>query len=458
MNEMRQRALTVALGGLLAVAGGAAQAAGFAIIEQSVKGLGSAFAGGAAAAEDASTVFFNPAGMTRLDSQMIAAGHLIWPSADYSDGGSVLVTPLRTFTGSRDPGVAALVPNFYYVRGLGERLSFGLGVNAPFGLKTAYDKTWVGRYHAVTSDLKTINVNPSIAFKVNERFSLGIGLNAQYAEARLTNAVDKSTTCQGAAAAVPALGPLCTAAGLTAANVANPATDGSADMQADDWSFGYNVGLLVQASDALRLGVHYRSRINHKLKGDVDFANTADLAGIIGLIPGRAGAFTDQTASAKLDLPETLSGSFFYRLSPRYALMGDITWTRWTRFDKLQVIFDGGHPTSTTPENWRNAFRFALGLEWAQTPRLTMRAGAAYDQSPIPNPERRSPRIPGDNRTWVAIGGSYTLSERLTIDAGYTHLFVGDGNINNLDSQGHLLRGKYDNSVDILSVQAQYTF
>jgi long-chain fatty acid transport protein len=160
-----------------------AQGAGFALIEQNASGLGNAYAGQAAVAEDASTIFFNPAGLTYVEGrQVVAAGHLIMPSAEFSDAGSTLA--IRGDGG--DAGVTAFVPNFYYAMDVTPDLKFGLGVNAPFGLTTEYDDTWAGQVQAIKSDLKTVNVNPALGWRVNDRLSLGFGLNWQYIEAELT--------------------------------------------------------------------------------------------------------------------------------------------------------------------------------------------------------------------------------------------------------------------------------
>ena len=283
----------LALAGLLALHAPGASAAGFAIIEQSVKGLGSAFAGGAASAEDGSTVFFNPAGMTRLRGTVIeGAGHIIVPQAEYTDGGSTLNAAVGggaiPGSGSKDAGVAGAVPNLYYTRDLFEGVKFGLGINAPFGLKTDYSDGWVGRYHAISSALKTVNINPSIAHRYDNGLSIGVGVSAQYVQARLTNALDQSTICL---ARIGAAG--CAGLGLTTPG--SRATDGHIDLDADDWSFGYNIGLLYEFDENTRVGAHYRSKISHTLEGNADFSNTGALAGAFrrlcmrrGVAPARA--------------------------------------------------------------------------------------------------------------------------------------------------------------------------
>ena len=194
---------------LLSVFSATAFASGFAILEQSVQGLGYAFAGRAAVAEDASTIFFNPAGLTRLPGmQLEVAANIIVPSAEFKNEGSALNAAFTggmpiagTLTGDDggDAGDAGLVPNLYYAAQITERLHAGLGINAPFGLTNSYRGDWVGRYHAIKSELMTINVNPTLAFELHPMISVGAGINIQYIKARLTNAIDQSGVCLGLA-------------------------------------------------------------------------------------------------------------------------------------------------------------------------------------------------------------------------------------------------------------------
>jgi len=469
MVIQRVKLLSTLLAAAVALAAsGTAIAAGFAIIEHSAKGMGTAFSGGAAAAEDTSTVWFNPAGMSKIKgTQMDAASHIIVPSSDFSNGASVVnpaftfgaAVPLPGATGDIDPGVIALVPNFYYVRELRPNLNFGLGVNAPFGLKTTYDAAWVGRYHALTSSLKTFNVNPGLSYNFRNGLTIGGGVSVQYAEARLTNAIDKAGACLGGL--TPILGPAGAAGtcsspvvGLPPGAIASGTTDGFIDLDADDTSFGYNVGILYEFSPGTRVGAHWRSKISHKLEGDADFTNTEDLAGTFG-----GGTFSDQTASAKVTMPESLSVSGYHEVNSKLALMADFTWTRWNRFEELVIVFDGGHPTNTTPEGWNNSIRVSGGASYKYNDRWTLRGGLAWDEEPIPSAELRTPRIPGDDRFWVAVGASYSHSDKLSLDVGFAHLFVGDVSINNTEvNTGHVLVGTYDADVNILSGQLRYRF
>ena len=450
-HACRNRIVTTAsLAAILATVSKIGAAAGFAIIEQSASSMGNAFAGAGAVAEDASTIFFNPAGMTKLTGrhQIVGALHAIAPNASFSDTGSMS----RDFgppTGSvplfgsdgLNGGTTGIVPNLYYAGKINDRLSVGIGVNAPFGLKTEYQQGWKGRYHAIKSDLKTIDINPAIAWQVNDMFSVGAGVSARYTDVELTNALDMGTICFGVAPAAT-----CTGAG------AQPmANDGFQVLSGDDWGFGFNLGLLVEPRDGSRIGLAYRSKVSQTLKGSVDFTVPSNLQPILG------GAFADTGASADLDLPETISLSGYHELNDRLALLADVTWTRWSRFKELRVELDNGSE-SVQPEDWEDVFRYSLGLNYRAHKEWMFRGGLAYDEEPIRNAELRTPRIPGNDRKWVSIGLSHTPSDRFRFDLGYSHLFVNRTPINNTEgTTGHTLTGNYKASVDIFSAQVVWT-
>ncbi|MGD9248141.1 MAG: outer membrane protein transport protein, partial [Desulfobacteraceae bacterium] len=234
---MRRKELIVLLGITALVAFGAinVHASGYAIVEQGVRGLGTAYAGAAALAEDPSTIFYNPAGLVRLSGKQVEGGiHYIVPKAEYKDKGSttVLTTALTGGDGG-DGGEAALVPNLYYSQQLSDRMVVGLGIHAPFGLATKYDREWVGRYHAVESKLATININPTAAVRINDQWSVGAGLSIEYAEATLSNKADLGTLGQ--------LPPFNGALGGTPQS-----DDAFAEVEGDDWSYGFNIGFMFE--------------------------------------------------------------------------------------------------------------------------------------------------------------------------------------------------------------------
>jgi long-chain fatty acid transport protein len=408
----------------------AAHAAGFGLIEQSGSGMGNALAGGAAISEDASTIFFNPAGMTYIPgTQVVGAIHLVKPNAEFNNEGSARALPRPLGGEGGNAGDLAFLPNFYFKMDVNDNVKFGLGVNAPFGLKTEYDKNWIGRFQGIKSDLKTININPAIAFKVNDQLSLGFGVSAMYAKAELTSAVNIG------------------------------AAERSSKVEGDDWGFGFNLGAIYQATTDTRFGVAYRSKVTQQVEGDSksNFTN-------LNPVPTRT-LNTDITA--KVDLPEHLSMSAFSRLNDTWDLMGDVTWTRWSRFEELRILRDNGTNSTltVTPENWDNTMRYSVGLNYHYSDTLKLRAGLAYDEEAI-STKYRTVRIPGNDRKWLAFGAGWQATPSTKLDVGYAHLFISDTKIDDNQStpvppspvgKGRV-KGEYEGSVDILSLQVTHNF
>lgn len=444
---------------LLLAASSTVFASGFALIEQSVSSLGNAFAGGAANAEDASTIFFNPAGMILLEGkQVIAGAHVIVPSTKFTAkiATNVFGGSLGT-NNSGNAGKAGVVPNLYYSQKMTEKLALGIGINAPFGLSTKYDKDWVGRYHAVESDLKTVNINPAFAYQATEKLTVGAGINIQYIDATLSSMADGGLVNMNLPAALG--GP--DALGLGAAGISNPAYDVLAENSADALNYGYNLGLLYQFSESTRLGLAYRSQIKHKLEGEVKTTVPAALAPI-GVL------FAEQNINGSITLPASASLSLYHRVNDKLALMGDISWTQWSSFDKLTINFEGffgiaGQSNSTTTENWDDTWRYSVGATYKINDKLLLRTGIAYDETPISD-GYRTPRIPGNDRLWVALGCGYQVLDNLGLDFAYTHLFVDDAKMEKSavpgtedESRGTVV-GEFENSVDIASIQLNYKF
>ena len=323
------RALACALAVSMTLAAGPAAAAGFAVGQTSVSGAGSAFAGGAAAGSDASTLFSNPAGATRLgDSEIVFGGSLVLPRIAFRERGSTLFngSPLGGNDGS-DGGFEVLAPNLYALWDYAEHLKFGLGITVPFGLVTDYELGWLGRYNETTTTFQTIDVNPNVAIKLTPEWSLGVGVSVQWARERLAQAIDFGTICV-LRAAVGGFGlstATCAGVGLVPGQ-----SDGAGAVEGDNVALGYNFGLLYESSPRTRFGFNFRSRIHHKFNADGDFSVPAAARAIIDA-SATPTAFTDSGAELEIDLPEVVSLSFYHEPRPRWAVMGDLSWTQWTR-------------------------------------------------------------------------------------------------------------------------------
>jgi len=432
-----------------------AAASGFALVEQGGKGLGNAYSGGSTDTEDASSIFYNPSAIAFLeDNEVTVSLSLIDISDKFKDAGSTLGSgtgiPLTGGDGG-DGGTTGFIPTLYWAQGITERVKLGLGVNAPFGLATKYPETWKGRYHAIESDLMTVNISPTVAVEViPDLFSLGASVNAQYLDAKLTNAIDFGSILYSAGA-----------------GTLPQSLDGIADMSGDDWGVGYSLGLLCEPAADTRIGLSYRSKVDHNIKGKIKFDVPATARTILDAA-GMSSLFVDSDVEADLTTPEMISLGLYQGLGESFAVTADVTWTRWSRFKELRaqtatpVLLDpntgGATNESVTEERWNDTFKYALGLSYFLNDAWTLRAGTCYDESPI-DTEYRTPRIPGNDRIWLSLGASWEFLEDMRADLGYAHLFISDPKsdlqVNPADSR---LVGKYEASVDIYSMQLALYF
>ncbi len=442
MRKLAVVSLSLSILGLLSTLGTpGALASGFSLVEQSGKGLGEAFAGGRTDSEDPSSLFYNPSAMAFMTANSIGVSlSAIDVSTKFKDNGSRTATgqPLTGNDGG-DGGTLGLVPNLYYVQKVRETLSLGLAVNVPFGLATKYGDDWMGRYHGVESDLSVIGISPTVAVQVlPDLLSLGGSLNIEYADAKLTNAIDFGTILMGAGTTPQTL-------------------DGFADLTGDDWALGYSLGLLCTITPDTRIGISYRSKVDHKLSGDVDF-DVPPVARAILNAGGLSNYFTDTHATARLTLPETIACGVFQRISKCFAVMADVSWTRWSRFKELTVNFDSGQAPSTTEENWEDTMCYRLGINYSPDDRWIIRAGTAYDESPVKT-AYRTPRVPDNDRVWLTLGAGYQVTGDLRLDLSYAHLFISDAKSNLLTepAQGYLV-GKYDSTINIFALEGVLTF
>jgi len=396
MKEMTLRTVPALL---LVAFSGAASAAAFQLWEQNASGLGNAYAGSAAVADNASTVFFNPAGMTQLKGFQLSAGvNGVGPSYEFRNEGSTGAL-LGTSGNGGNAGGWAAVPNAYLSWQLAPNLFLGFGVSAPFGLATEYeDSNWIGRVHSIKSEIKTVNYNPSIAYRLNDKVSLGAGLNYQTIDAELTSFGSR--------------------------------------LKGDDAAWGWNAGALFTLSPAMRVGVSYRSAIDYTLEGSAN-----------GVVPIRA----------DVKLPDTFILSVWQQVSDRWEAMGDLSYTRWNSLKTLNVINrNSGTLLTSETFNYDNSWRFAWGAAYQANDALKLKFGIAYDRTPVSDDDR-SARVPDNDRVWFSVGGQWNTGRLGKLDAGYSYLYVKDPSIEQTKA-GNTLRGRYDVSAHIVGVQYSVGF
>ena len=397
MNKLTMRTLPALL---LVAFSGAASAAAFQLWEQNASGLGTAYAGSAAVADNASTIFFNPAGMSELSGYQVSVGVTgVGPSYEFRDAGSSGAT-----VGSGNGGDAGgwhAVPNLYLSGRLTEKLSLGLGISSPFGLATEYDSGWIGQAQAVKSEIRTINYNPSVAYRINDKVSLGVGVNYQQIDAELTNSVSNSVS----------------------------------RLKGDDSAWGWNAGALFTLSPAMRVGLSYRSSIKYTLEGTLN-----------GSTP----------VKADVELPDTAILSVWQQVSDRWEAMGDLSYTRWSSLKALNLVFSNGSSVQAERFNYSNSWRAAWGAAYKASEQAKIKFGIAYDRTPV-NDTDRSARVPDNSRLWLSLGGQWNAGRYGKVDLGYSYLYVRDPNIN-MTKNATTLRGSYDAGAHIVGLQYSVGF
>jgi len=448
---------------------GAQQAFGaaFALQEQSVSGLGNAYAGGAAAAEDASTVWSNPAGMSTLPGiQIVGAVSGIFPSAKFSNNGSIAAFNQPLGGDGGQGGESAALPALYLVVPINRQFAFGLGVGVPFGLETKWDDGWLGRYHALQSKVETMNVNPAVSWRINDQFSVGLGVDYQQVKATFTSNANYSAAL-AQAAQTAAAGGLIPPAAVGPFIAATGGLDSHVSVTGDDWAWGWNLGFLWNVTPTTRIGGHYRSSIKYNVDGNVNFTNPAlpalppTLAPIgAALAPAVNNVLANGGVTSDIELPSISNLSIYSRLNPNWEVMADVQFTDWSTIQYLTFTRTSGTVLSSTPELFRDAWRASVGASYFMGDKWKFRGGFAFDQSPVRDAER-TPRLPDSDRYWLSAGAQYGWSKQLKLDVGLTYIFTSNASSDNnagSTAQYGLIKGDYDANVFILGGQVTYSF
>jgi long-chain fatty acid transport protein len=423
---------------MLVAFSGAASASGFQLLEQNASGIGNAFAGSAASAENASTIYFNPAGMTQLQAHEFSVGvAAVDPSYKFKNTGSQVGALAGTGNGG-DAGGWAYIPNAYGSWAITKDLYVGLGVGAPFGLKTEYDDRWVGAAQSTAFEIETINVNPSIAYRVNDKVSLGFGVDWQKADAtyKRVAAVNNAVTANS-----------------------------PVKLTLDDDAWGWNAGALFTLSPSTKVGLSYRSAIEYTLTGKIDVSSSS-----AAVVNGGS-----SKAKADIKLPDTAIMSVTQQISDKWQMLGDISWTGWSSVDKVDIVRTTqtplfvpgvvGQPAGATAQtlntDFRDTWRVALGGTYKYNDAWKLKFGLAYDQTPVKGPTTRLTSLPDSDRIWYSFGGQWAPAKGSLVDFGATYIYAKDSKIyNDQAAAGRgLIVGEYNNSsIWILGGQYSMSF
>jgi long-chain fatty acid transport protein len=472
---MQHKHLCLIIAAALSALSAGANASGYRFGSQSVAAQGTADASGAEA-NDASTIFYNPAGLSRLDGVRISAGAtVVVPHSTFTDSGST------HFTGQPSGGTAAsgyvpdsaVAPSFYISQKIDDKWTVGLGMFVPYGAKLDFGNTWTGRYALTDMKMESYTLNPSASFKLNEQHAFGFGINAEHMSAALGQAVDVPGTIAALSTAAGAAQGAALARQIAALG-GNPAllrtvADGHGSNDVKDWGWGFNLGYMFTLDQSTRFGLSYRSSILHKLRGSTvwDFSGvTADP--VVNNVLAAASRRANSAALIVVRTPETLSANVFHQFDAKWAGMADLTWTRNNRMDNLNIEFPGtGEGDEVIRQQWRNTVRASLGASYAYSEALTMRAGLAYDQSPV-RTELAHPALPDGDRRQYSVGANWKLDARSSVDLAYSYLDVKDIDVNYTNNcsplnasctgNGETTRGKFQTHVSLIGIAYNYKF
>lgn len=404
---------------------GFSNAAGFALLEQNASGAGVAYAGKAAIGEDASAAWFNPASMARTkERQVVLGGHYVDLNAEFRDEGTTTPPAMAATPGRNvgDFGAEGYIPNFHLVVPFNDKINLGLSVATPFGLKTDYQQDWIGRFQGITSDIKTLNINPSASYQINDQWSVGAGVSAEKLDAK-----------------------------LSASSVLGAGVESLTTIAGDGWGYGFNLGAMGQITPATRVGVAYRSAVEHDLKGNVTFAG----AGVL-----------NSDLAAKIRLPASLALSSVTTLDSRWQVLTDATWTEWSTIQQLNfqrvnaVGPAAGAPIPVQDYEWKNSWRFAVGGIYKFSDTIDLKAGVAYDMTPVPD-ERRKVRLPDENRITLALGSQYKFDKATTFDVAFQYVMPDKAKIDSTEGAGGTqsrVLGTVEGDAIVLSGQVAYKF
>ena len=392
---------------------GPAMAGGFEVREQSSYFQGMSFAGAAAGGSNLSSIFWNPAASAYVGPGLVtdSSYSLINVKSHINATGLTGVPPgvdCGTFDCSVGIGGAVLVPASYMAYRLDSRTVFALAMNSQFGSSTKPDnREWIGQLHARSAKLFSINVNPSMSYEVAPGLSVGVGLQVQLLDLMHLR---------------------------SASNLPSP-TDVSNTLSGDDIALGFTAGINWRPNPGTSIGLGYRSSIKHSLDGS---------------LKGPAVGGGSVPISADVTTPDKVTLSFAQEVSPAFRVMGTVEWTRWSALGVIPI-----DPVGLKLDfQWHDGWLFALGGEWNVSPKLALRAGAAYEISPVQDPTERLVQIPDADRVWVSVGGTYRFSETTAMNFGYSHVFVQDATLERNLTTGTppTLFAKTSSSVDVFSV------
>ena len=489
---MKHRVLVAAISA--AVVTPTAMASGYKLNEQSAAGAGTAYAGRAAVVQDASIVFYNPAGMVKLERAEFTVGaSYLKPSGSFSPesytngaGKTYTAEDMGPYSDGGDFLSSATVPFGYFAMPINDKFAAGFGIFVPFATNTDYESDFIGGAFADQTKLTSVEFQPALAYRVNDQFSVGFGLDITYMKGLLSKQVDtvpynellkysfEQTDPRFGKEPVDVSG-----SGKSYADYAG--FDNHYEVEGDDWQVGYNLSLMWDINSDITLGVTYRSEMEFKLKGDSEFkqdqgvvaltqartdiAPAGVTAGdyIIAPVDGATGSVPKQGSEVPITTPQSLTVSYAHRLTTKLQLVAGLTWTQWSVFKDFDVISTESAPgmietlgglgegyIGHIEENWNDTTAVAIGANYQLNDDWLLRAGYANDQSPVSNTYRTA-RVPDNDRQWLSTGVNYRIDQDLAVDFAFSYLFFEDTEVNEYN------RGLDGNPKDMTNLKGKYS-
>ncbi len=429
---MNKRILSVAVIAAIMGTTTQVQAAGFQLAEYSATGLGRAYAGEAAMADNAAAQFRNPAMLTYLEgTQMTTGAILVMPNIDvdgevtFADGGT-------SATSAKDIAGDAVVPNFYVSHQLNEQWFLGLALGSNFGMATELDDSFLGTQFGNEASITAIEVNPNVAYRINEQFSIGAGVRLVLGEGSFGAQAPTGTFV--------------------------PAETTLKYMEGDDISWGWQLGGAWQINTDNRIGFNYRSEVEQNLEGEAK-----GLGFDIAMIMQGKKPSSHYDGAMELALPATAEIASFHQLTEKLAVHASVNWTDWSTFEKLEAVIPeiSASPILVKQENWEDNYRFAVGATYQLSQKSTLRTGIAYDQAAVSDANRTT-TIPEVDRLWLSVGYGYQYSNNLDFDFGATYIFADESPIHEHEEDsakfGGTFEGQVSGNIILVGVQATYRF
>ena len=422
-NTVKHFTLKLAAAATLSAAlSSAAVAGGFMLTEQSVTGLGRAYAGAGIVGDDLSAVWYNPAGMSLLSGTAVQMGAVV---ADLDL--EVTTNENATFghhkaskENGRKHGVP--VPNMYMVHQIKDDMWFGLGITVPFGMATEYDNNWAAADKGMNAEVKVFDINPNVAFKLTDTLSFGAGVSLQYVTAQFEQ---KQALYQGT-----------TRVGTLRVR-----------LNADGWAWGGNLGFMWQPTETVRVGLAYRSQVNHKADGYLKTDRETPLG---------IDHFQSNDGHAEMSAPHVITLTGTWKATEDLRLSALARWTNWSSFDKLPISGSSlGEATGGVTNkhdavyNWKDSWLFTVGADYDINDEFTVRGGVGYEISPVDDDKYRSATIPDTDRLWLSMGATWHASKNLQSDFGIAYLkgignkdlYTGDTKVAEFDKLDAILWG-----------------